>query len=291
MGHKAACKLVLLLLIIVAAGYCLAGIGLQTREHTIRAALNEEEKTLPVVMYHAALKDSSRSGKFVVTPDQFEKDMRYLLEQGYQTVNIADLIAYVDNQADLPEKPIMITFDDGYYNNYLYIFPIIKELNIKIVLSPIAKYSQLYTEKGEHNAYYTHITWPMAQEMVQSGLVELQNHSYDMHASNGKRNGARKMKGESTQQYQEALRTDLKRADDLLRANTGSAPTAFTYPFGSVSYDSYPVIKELGYRASLSCESGINTIRRGDPECLYMLKRNNRPSGKSSESYFKGILE
>ena len=288
MVHKSAYRLVLLLFLVVVAGYFLGSYGLAAYENTIDTRLAEEVK-LPIVMYHAVLKDRARLGKFVISPDQFEKDMRYLQEQGYQTVHIADLIAYVDNGKPLPEKPIMVTFDDGYYNNYLYVFPILKELNVKIVLSPIARYSQQYTETGEQNAYYTHITWPMAQEMAQSGLVELQNHSYNLHSNNGKRSGAHKMRGESTQQYQAVLQEDLQRAHDLLMGNTGTAPTAFTYPFGSVSHDSYPVVQSM-YRASLSCEAGMNIIRRGDPDCLYMLRRNNRPSGKSAESFFKSIL-
>lgn len=289
MAYKPAYKLVLLLFFLAVASYLFAGFGLATYENSIEE--NQEAGVkLPVVMYHAVLKDSARSGKFVITPAQFEKDMRYLQQQGYQTVHIADLIAYVDNGTPLPEKPILITFDDGYYNNYLYVFPIIKELGIKIILSPIAKYSQQYTESGEQNAYYSHITWPMAQEMAQSGLVELQNHSFDLHSNKGKRSGARKLKGESTAQYQAMLQADLQRAHDLLLGNTGVAPTAFTYPFGGVSYDSYPVVKSM-YRASLSCEAGLNTIRQGDPDCLYMLRRYNRPSGKSAETFFKGILE
>lgn len=288
MAHKSAYKLVFLLFLVVVASYLLGSYGLTTYENAIDTELDTNVK-LPVIMYHAVLKDTKRSGKFVVTPNQFEKDMRYLQEHGYQTVHIADLIAYVDNGTPLPEKPVLVTFDDGYYNNYLYVFPIAKQLNVKFVLSPIAKYSQLFTEKDDVNAYYSHITWPMAQEMVQSGLVELQNHSYDLHSNTGKRSGARKIKGESTTQYQKMLQTDLQRAHDLLLSNTGTAPTAFTYPFGSVSHDSYPVVKSM-YRASLSCEAGINTIRQGDPDCLYMLKRYNRPSGKSADNYFKDIL-
>ena len=70
-------------------------------------------------------------------------DIKYILSKGYEPIFIEDLINHLDGKYNLPKKPIMITIDDGYYNNYLYAFPIIKKYNVKTIISLICKYSQL----------------------------------------------------------------------------------------------------------------------------------------------------
>ena len=82
------------------------------------------------------------------------------------------------------------------------------------------------------------------------------------------------------------LADDIGKLQDAFLSNTGYAPTTFTYPFGSVSNDSFDIIKEMGFKASLSCESGMNHISR-NPEDLFMLKRYLRTPKKSAENLLK----
>ena len=79
-----------------------------------------EPVPLPAIMYHSILKSQSRAGTYVVSPAVFREDMQYLLDNGYETVFIEDLIEYTEGD-DLPEKPVMVTLDDGYLNNLTYI--------------------------------------------------------------------------------------------------------------------------------------------------------------------------
>ena len=87
-------------------------------------ALAEEGVHLPVLMYHSILKDSARQGQYVISPSVLSADLDALQQRGYQTVTVSDLLAYVYDGVSLPEKPVMITFDDGYYNNYVYAYPL-----------------------------------------------------------------------------------------------------------------------------------------------------------------------
>ena len=84
---------------------------------TSAAVRNEETVFLPIIMYHGVLNDSTRQGQYVISPAMLESDLAYIRAQGYETVLVQDLIDYVDNGKPLPEKSIMLTFDDGYYNN------------------------------------------------------------------------------------------------------------------------------------------------------------------------------
>ena len=241
---------------------------------------------VPIIMYHGLLKETKRTGAYVVTPETFEKDLQYLKEKGYTTIVMQDLLDYVGKNQPLPEKPIMLTFDDGYYNNYLYAFPLLKQYGCKMVLSPIGRYTDENSQVEDTHANYSHVTWKHIQEMMDSGLVEIQNHSYDMHASDkAHRKGTKKTAGETLDQYRQALTEDVTKMQARVKEMTGYTPTTFTYPFGAVSKEALPILKELGFQATLVCESRVNYITK-DPECLYGLGRYLRPSGPDSEKYF-----
>lgn len=244
----------------------------------------EDAVKLPIVMYHSLLKDKAYHGEYVISPDDFESDLKYLIDHGYETILIQDLINYTKG-GTLPEKPVLITFDDGYYNNYLYGMEIAQRLNCKFVVSPIATVSELFTASPDENAYYSHLTWAMLKEMSDSGLVEVQNHSYDMHTI-GSRKGVRQKKGESNDDYARAISEDLLKAQDEIEKHIGKRPTSFAYPFGAVSKSTPEIIKSLGFSATLTSAEKISTISR-DPDSLYDLGRFVRPAGISSEEFFE----
>ena len=242
----------------------------------------EEPIRIPVLMYHSINRKESRAGEYVITPGALRGDLEWLQKNGYQTVVVRDLLDYVEAGTPLPEKPVMITFDDGYYNNYLNAFPILKELGMKAVVSIIISETDKYSQLNENRENYSHLTWEQIEEMMGSGLIEFQSHSYDLHKNAGKRKGIGKMKGESTEAYQAAIREDIEKGQLRFVEMTEYAPTAFTYPFGKVSEDSYPVLEELGFRATLDAQGKVFRLTR-DPECLRRIPRYNRPWGKTAE--------
>lgn len=255
-------------------------------------AVLENKTPITIIMYHAIMKDKSRSGDFVISPDQVESDIKYLKDNGYNFITITDLISYVNDVFFmLPEKPVIITFDDGYYNNYLYVFPILKKYDAKIVLSIIGKQTDINKEGEKLSPAYSHVTWEQIEEMKKSGHVEIQNHSYNLHSLTGSRSAAMRKSGESIENYTEMLTGDLMKLQNLLKEKVNITPNAFAFPFGKISDESLEIIKGLGFDAALSCYEGINYIGKGDTELLFKLKRFNRPFGKSSESFFRGKLK
>ena len=92
---------------------------------------------VPIIMYHSVLK--SRSNTYIVNPSVIENDFKYIKENGYTTITITDLINYVYNDSPLPEKPIIITFDDGHYNNLGYVLPLLEKYDM--VFIPIFLFS------------------------------------------------------------------------------------------------------------------------------------------------------
>lgn len=268
---------------------CAAG-GLLKGAGAVEAAAPAREGTpLPVIMYHGLLRDEALQGDYVISPEILESDMAYLQEQGYTALHIQDLLDYVDGKAGLPEKPVLLTFDDGYYNNYLYAYPLAQKYQMKLVVAPIGYYTDQYSETKDEHAPYSHITWDQMAEMQESGLVEFQNHTYNLHGSGGQRLGTKKLAGESSEAYAALLSEDLMRMQKKMEDHLGRAPSCFVYPFGAVSETEPEIIRSLGFRCTLTCESRINYITR-DAECLYGLGRWRRPPGTPSGEFFQEIL-
>ena len=244
---------------------------------------------LPIIMYHSVLKDRAQAGKYVFSPSALEADLDYLQQRGYETVTIAQLVQYVDGLGELPEKPVLLTFDDGHYNNYLYAYPLLRERGMKAVVSVIGKETEQYTESGQENAYWSYLSLSRLCEMSADGTFEIQNHSYDLH-ENDARKGCLRMRGESLESYRTMLVEDTERTQKLLIEGGTATPVCYTYPYGACSRESEEVIRSLGFLCTMGCEERVNTLRRGDPDCLYRLGRFNRPAGVSAEKFMGKIL-
>lgn len=255
---------------------------------SIAIANSEEYIKVPIIMYHSILKDPSRSNKYTVTPSVLEEDLKYIKDNGYTTVTISDLISYVYDDTPLPEKPIVLTFDDGHYNNYGYLFPLLEKYDMKAVISIVGSYTDKFTETDEANLNYSYLRWKDIKELMDTGRIEFQNHTYSLHSNTGKRIGTKKIKGETDEHYKSILKDDILKLQQEFEENTNYFPQCFTYPFGGISNASLDIIKELGFKASLSCEQGINKLTK-NPNSLYLLKRYNRPSYISTYNFFQKI--
>lgn len=253
------------------------------------ASISSESDTkgveLPIVMYHSMLKDTKLQGQFVIDPAKFEEDLKYLKDNGYTTITVSDLVNYVYNNKELPKKPIMLTFDDGYYNNYLYAYPLLKKYKCKAVISPIGYYSDLYSKSTDApSPSYSHCTWKQLKEMQNSGCVEIQNHSYNMHSQNG-RLGIKQKKGEGSEEYKEVITQDISKAQNRFKEKLEHTPQAFVYPFGALSDSSEEAIKALSFKASFTCEEKINIIAK-DKNSLYLLGRFIRTNKMTTKELF-----
>lgn len=255
---------------------------------SIVIATSEDYIDVPIIMYHSILKDPSRSNKYTVTPAVLEEDLKYIKDKGYTTVTIADLISYVYDDSPLPEKPIVLTFDDGHYNNYGYLFPLLEKYDMKAVISIVGSYTDKFSETDEANLNYSYLRWKDIKELMDTGRIEFQNHTYNLHSNTGKRIGTKKIKGETDEHYKSILKDDILKLQQEFEGNTNYTPKCFTYPFGGISNASLDIIKELGFKASLSCEQGINKLTK-NPNSLYLLKRYNRPSYISTYNFFQKL--
>ena len=253
----------------------------------VSSMFDGEVSDLPVVMYHQLTKNPKKSGKYVLTLEQFEKDLVFLKSKGYRSVTLKQLVDFSQGKGELPEKPIMITFDDGNETLYEYALPMLEKYGFTAVGFVVGALADYYTEIDDHNLNYSYLNWQQIEEMSDGDVIEIESHSFDLHKNTGNRSGIKKKKDESVEQYREFLCSDVAKMKTAMENNTGKTPVAFAFPFGSFSRESTEILKECGFKMTLTCEETVNKIKKSDPESLFGIGRYNRPEGISSESFFE----
>lgn len=280
-------RLLCLAIVVALLGAVFVNCMIQLRTLPVSAEPETVENlpAVPILMYHSVCDNRRVQSEYRVSPETFESDLVYLREKGYTTIFVADLIAYVYEGYSLPEKPIILTLDDGYLNNLTEVLPLLEKYNMKATVSVVGDFTEAFSQAADRNALYAYLTWEDIRALSASGRVEIGNHTYAMHEI-GIRRGCMKIQGESVETYAETLADDLSKLQEALTQYSGLTPIVFTYPYGFVSEEALPVIKQLGFLSALTCYERINYIT-GEPEQLYHLGRFNRPAGVSTETFMK----
>lgn len=193
-----------------------------------------------VLMYHSI--DTHKGDKFDkwrVQPSEFEKQVAWLAKNGFTSYTISELVKF----DILPFKSVVITFDDGYADNFTNAFEILKKYNFKatVYLVPNQK-----TNHWEHkNTKY--ISKMLNQEQIltmqKSGLIEFGSHT--MSHLNLERTSLGVVKNE------------LMQSKQAIESITGAKCTAFAYPYGKYNDDIVRLTKDAGYENAVVVKRGV----------------------------------
>lgn len=215
---------------------------------------------VPVLMYHHVQPQSQAVSKgqtaTSVDSEMFDQQILYLVSRGYAFLTAKELVSALQNKSQLPSKSILVTLDDGYLDNYQYVYPILKKYNVKASL-------MIVTGLLGGSDY---MTWEQVREMAGSGLVYFTDHTWS-HYGVGYGSG-------------DKIRYEIVTAKQQLQGNTGQTIDIFTYPFGSFSGLSIDILKQEGFTGAFS------TIF-GDWQCdSFIMALHRRRIGNSPLSYY-----
>lgn len=203
-----------------------------------------EEVRIPILMYHSICNDDPNNSLMIPT-EMFAEQMEWLRENDFTAMSMDDVIEAM-NTGKVPKRPVLITFDDGYADNYINAFPELKNNNLKGTFFII---SDTITEEG---GYY--MSTSMLKEMKEAGM-EIENHTANhLELNNLSR--------------EDAI-DSIKRGQEFLRSVIGSNGNYLCYPVGRYSDETIEIQKELGIKAALTTQGGISSIADGK----YELKR------------------
>lgn len=230
---------------------------------------------LPILMYHSITENKTEVNEYTILNSTFESDLKWLGDNGFTSVSASQLVDYVEKGTPLPSKPVMITFDDGYANNYDLAYPLLQKYHMKAIISVIGSQSDASSGDIYRNLFNSNLSWGEISIMSGSGSIEIGNHTYDLHSDKKGRKGADMKKGESFDSYSRILREDLLKNQEKIALATGSEPLVFAWPYGAYPLDgsANQILKDAGFKLSLTSYQKMNVIERGNPKTLFGLKR------------------
>ncbi len=232
-----------------------------------------QRKAKPVVtalMFHSVNPKGpsyKEEDSLVITPDKLNLDLEYLKRQGYRFIDtdqMVDLLSGWDNREPNSHKYILVTFDDGYRDNYLHAYPVLKRQSVKAVINIVVHYVERY-DLAIPNRY---LLWRHINEMRKSGIIQVGSHTYNSHQygrleyGDGPMMAGRRVtegKVETYTEYQNRIRLDLSNSVRYIKKGTGEFPTAIAFPYGKASPDAERIAGDMGFKVQMGIKPGANT--------------------------------
>ena len=245
---------------------------------------------LPIIMYHSLVTGENTAAQYVCPISRVESDLCWLREHGFESVTLAQLIAFADGTGTLPAKPVLITLDDGYRNNLTLLPPLLERYDAHAVISVVGEYSDIYTASGEDGSPHTCMSWEDLSLAAASPRLELANHSYYFHHLTPRKGSSRKA-NESVEHWKDAFCTDVQAMQAAMQENCGLSPRCYAYPFGQLTTGADALLQEMGFRVTLTCNEEKNVLTSGKSDCLFSLGRYNRDGRISTEKFMAELFE
>ena len=249
---------------------------------------------LTILTYHD-VQDDPRSQRvadaMTVSSAELVSQFAWLQAHGYTVIGLDDLESALAGRRPLPDKAVMLTFDDGYRSMYTRVYPLLKLFQYPAIVAPMVSWIEASGERVQYGRHTVprsvFLSWQQLREMADSGLVEIASHSYDLHHGEpGNPQGNLEpaattrifMEGryEDDANYRARIENDLKGSRDIIALRTGHRPRAVVWPYGSYSRETVDIARSLGMPMSFDLDDTPN-----DPIRLAGLHRILMPDGAS----------
>ncbi len=222
------------------------------------------KNTFLALAYHD-VEDSDPDQAFVsVSTEHLVEQFAWLRENGYQPVTVDQILAAAKGGPDLPDKALLLTFDDGYRSFYTHVFPLLKAYGWPAVLAPVGAWvgapeDQPVDFGGKLVDRERFLTWEQIAEVSRSGLVEIGAHTDALHygiVANPQGNqepaaaahayDAASGAYETDASYQARIAADVDSITAKIRRATGKTPRVWVWPYGAVSGQALDIVRAKG---------------------------------------------
>jgi peptidoglycan/xylan/chitin deacetylase (PgdA/CDA1 family) len=198
------------------------------------SAKQTDDVKIPVLLYHVVKPNPDPNNPYQFNLEEFEKHMAYLHENDYRTLTMKQYFNILDKKAAMPDKPILLTFDDNSNDFYPYVYPVLQKYGMKATQFTVSD--------------WVNGSWNMTSDEILTVMengIDIQNHSvtHPFLANFSKE-----------QQYAE-----INNATIALKELTGRKTNVFAYPYGNYNADTIAILEELGFKGAFKVGGGIST--------------------------------
>jgi peptidoglycan/xylan/chitin deacetylase (PgdA/CDA1 family) len=201
----------------------------------------------PILMYHAIGMPHESANPFVMKTGRFAAQMAWLKKLGYHPISLAEFLACQRDQRFPPARSVVITFDDGYADNYSQALPILRKNNIPATIFLVSGYIGLANHWDADGPLHGRslMTWSQIREMAAQGV----------HFGAHTRTHPRLTVLSSFQAKEEISQSRVDLEDRV-----GTPVTFFAYPYGEYNSSLQEMVQGAGFAASCTIETGLNTL-------------------------------
>ncbi|WP_312273164.1 poly-beta-1,6-N-acetyl-D-glucosamine N-deacetylase PgaB [Pseudescherichia sp.] len=260
-----------------------------------------------VLGYHDVEDGAADQRYLSVRTSALNDQIAWLRDNGYKPVSAQQVLDAHDGKITLPEKAVMLTFDDGYSSFYTRVWPILKAYNWPAVWAPVGSWvdtpaNQPIDFGGLKTARDKFATWQMVKEMGESPLVEVGAHTWASHYGiqanpQGSKEPAIANRGyikatgkyETDEEYEARINKDLDLVTKKITEVTGKAPRAWVWPYGAANGTSLKLIHQHGYRMAFTLNQGL--ANAANLEDIPRILITNNPSLKTFASQVAQVRE
>jgi peptidoglycan/xylan/chitin deacetylase (PgdA/CDA1 family) len=198
-------------------------------------------QTVPVLCYH---RFGTGGGKMTVSPANFAAQVDWLVRNHYHVIRLAQLAAYLEGREPLPQRSVVITFDDGYESVYRHAYPVLRKYGVPATLF-------VYTDFiGAGDA----LSWSQLQDLAGSGLVDVQAHS------KSHRNLIERAAGEGDDRYLQGIEQEIRAPRDLLEKRLPVQVRHYAFPYGDANEAVLDMLVRQRYTLAVTVNPGGNAF-------------------------------
>lgn len=257
-------------------------------------AFSEEDENAPpvtwsggnfmVLCYHDIPARLSED-KYGVDIFSLTKQLEFIRDYGCHFVSAEDIIKASKGEKKLPDKAVLLTFDDAYKSFYESVFPLLKLYGYPCVLAVVSSWIDNPPDDPEYKHGF--MTWEQIKELSESGFVEIASHSYDLHKAfqcNPQGNTAPAIitriydpaasSYESEGAYAKRLYNDFEMSRKVIWEKTGKYPKVFVWPFGRYTGIAIEEAQKAGFEMMLTLDDGLADINKITAVPRHMLEEN-----------------
>ena len=219
-------------------------------------------------MYHSV---GNNEALFTVSSPDFEKQMKYLANNNYKVISISTMAGLLRSGQEVSPKTVVITFDDGYEDNYANAFPVLKKYGFpaSIFLITGSLVSTRTTSKG---TVISMLHWPQIKEMASSGLIEFFPHTHTHPKLN--------------LLPDDKILNEVHVSREIIEKELNEKIDTFAYPYGKSNQKVRDILKQEGFKVAFTVETGPVTAKV-DP----LLINRNSVDSMVTLTMFKGIVK
>lgn len=198
---------------------------------------------IKILMYHNI--DPCRSDRFVVSPSRFENQLKFFKLFRYRVITLSEINDAIANKESC-QPTVVITFDDGYEDNYKYALPLLKKYGMKATVFAVAGQVGLDNEwdRAKRKRQFRHMGWDELREWSRQGM-EVGSHAMN-HCKLGQITSDRH------------LRDEISVSKQILEEKLQQPIRTFSYPWGSFDNRVQKMVRETGYQAAVSTKPGVS---------------------------------